>query len=104
SASSSSLPYSVRVLACVATAPTPTRTQGTPFPTHGTRVVTAAPTSPVRGSIAAIENVWKTSESRHSMGTWVCAVRLAKTAMTSVAARNLFGVLGVRMLDRTDEG
>ena len=33
------------------------RTQGTPFPTHGTRVVTATPTSPVRASIAAIENV-----------------------------------------------
>ena len=69
SASSSSLPYSVRVFACVATAPTPLRTHGTPPPTQGTRVVTATPTSPVRGSIAAIEKVWKTSESRHSNGT-----------------------------------
>ncbi len=55
--SRSSLPYSVRVFACVATAPTPARTHGTPLPTHGTRVVTATPTSPVRGSTAAIENV-----------------------------------------------
>ena len=47
----------VRVLACVATAPTPARTQGTPLPTHGLRVVTATPDSPVSGSIAAIEKV-----------------------------------------------
>jgi hypothetical protein len=53
----------VRVEACVATAPTPLRTHGTPLPTHGLRVVTATPDSPVRGSIAAIENVWKTSSS-----------------------------------------
>src|SRR6185369_11087800 len=29
----------------------------------------ATPTSPVRGSMAAIEKVWNTSESRHSAGT-----------------------------------
>src|SRR5574341_521199 len=62
--SSSSWPYSVRVLACVATAPTPARTHGTPFPTHATRVVTATPTSPVAGSTAAIENVENPSGSR----------------------------------------
>jgi len=57
SASRSCGPYSVRVAAWVATAPTPARTQGTPFPTHGTRVVTATPLSPVRGSTAAMEKV-----------------------------------------------
>ncbi len=59
SISSSSGPYSTRVHDWVATAPTPARTQGTPFPTQGTRVVTATPDSPVAGSIAAIEKVWK---------------------------------------------
>ncbi len=56
--SSSSGPYSTRVHACVATAPAPARTHGTPFPTHGTRVVTATPDSPVSGSMATMENVW----------------------------------------------
>src|SRR5262249_13586936 len=94
-ASRRTCPYSVRVLAWVATAPTPARTHGTPLPTHGTRVVTATPTSPVRGSIAAIENVWNSRASReltpHATGS--CATRgkwarkrpgqLARTVTTS---------------------
>ena len=39
------------------------RTQGTPLPTHGTRVVTATPVSPVRRSTAAIEKVALASEA-----------------------------------------
>ena len=59
SRSSRSLPYSTRVPPCVATAPTPARTHGTAFPTHGFLVVTTTPVSPVLGSTATMENVWK---------------------------------------------
>jgi hypothetical protein len=40
---------------CVATAPTPARTQGTAFPTH--RVVTMTLVSPGIASTATMENV-----------------------------------------------
>ena len=43
--------------ACVATAPTPAFAHGTTVPTAKKRLATATPTSPVAGSVAAMENV-----------------------------------------------
>ena len=74
----------------VATAPTPARTQGTPFPTQGTRVVTATPDSPVAGSTAAIENVWNTSSAPQAAGSWAAA--WAPGTASLVLGVSLFGL------------
>jgi hypothetical protein len=50
-------PYAATPAACVATAPTPARAQGTTAPTQKYFDCTATPTSPVTVSTATIEYV-----------------------------------------------
>src|SRR5207253_7007308 len=57
-------PYAGSPNACVATAPTPARAQGTTVPTANIHVCTATPSAPVTGSRATIEYV-----IRHLRGT-----------------------------------
>src|SRR5688572_11515809 len=84
--SNSSWPYSVRVDAWVATAPTPLRTHGTPLPTQGLRVVTATPDSPVSGSTAAIEKVVNSMSGPAPHAAGSCARAADGVSTTSSAA------------------
>ena len=85
SRSRSSGPYSSRVPPCVATAPTPARTQGTALPTHGFRVVTATPVSLVARSTAMMEKVWNSSDAPHFAGS--CATLGTADGPNSKSAR-----------------